>query len=170
MSELEALRLAKDEFFVRDPQSPLTTDQKARFAGLEYFAEDSDLRLEVFAEALPDTMPVELQASTGGVQFYARRARFSFLVENQHAQLTIFEGPNGLFIPFVDALAGQQTYPAGRYLEPNRLPGGRYLVDFNLAYNPYCAYNDNWSCPLTPFENRIKVPIRAGERIFRDPR
>jgi hypothetical protein len=169
MTELEAVRLAKDEFFARDPHSPLTADQKARFAGLEYFAENADLRLEVVAQALPDAEPIHLQTSTGDVQTYARISRFGFRVEGREAELTIFEGQNGLFLPFVDALAGEQTYPAGRYLDPEPLPGGRYLVDFNLAYNPYCAYNAHWSCPLTPFENRIKVPIRAGEKIFRNP-
>lgn len=170
MNELEAVRLAKHEFFIRDLDSPLTAGQKARFVGLEYFAENRDLRLEVDARPFPDAGQVQLQTSTGGVQTYARIGRFSFRVENQDAQLTIFEGPNGLFLPFVDTLAGEETYPAGRYVDPEPLPGGRFLVDFNLAYNPYCAYNENWSCPLTPFENRIKVPIRAGEKIFRDPR
>jgi len=169
MTELEAVRIAKDEFFAHDPQSPLTADQKARFAGLEYFAENADLRLEVVAHALPDAEPIHLQTSTGDVQTYARIGRFGFRVEDIEAELTIFEGQNGLFLPFVDALAGEQTYPAGRYLDPEPLPGGRYLVDFNLAYNPYCAYNLHWSCPLTPFENRINIPIRAGEKIFRDP-
>lgn len=65
----------------------------------------------------------------------------------------------------MDSLAGTETYPAGRYLEPEELPDGKLLVDFNLAYNPYCAYNEQWSCPLTPFENRLKVSIRAGERL-----
>jgi uncharacterized protein (DUF1684 family) len=170
MSELEAIRVAKDDFFARDPRSPLTPAQKARFAGLEYFAENGDLRLEVAAEAPSVAGPIQMQTSTGDVQTYVRVGRFSFEVENQEARLTIFEGPNGLFLPFVDALAGDETYPAGRYLEPEPLPGGRYLVDFNLAYNPYCAYNENWSCPLTPAENRIKVPIRAGEKIFRHSR
>ena len=66
----------------------------------------------------------------------------------------------------VDSLAGKETYPAGRYLEPEALPGNRFFVDFNLAYNPYCAYNDDWSCPLTPVENWLPVPIRAGEKLF----
>jgi uncharacterized protein (DUF1684 family) len=109
-----------------------------------------------------------MQTSTGDIQVYTRVGRFRFLVDGQDAELTIYEGPNGLFLPFVDALAGQGTYPAGRYLEPEALPARRYLVDFNLAYNPYCAYNEHWSCPLTPSENRLRVPIRAGEKIFDD--
>ncbi len=71
-------------------------------------------------------------------------------------------------MPFVDSLANKETYGAGRYLEPEPTGQGKFRVDFNVAYNPYCAYNDRWSCPLTPFENRLKVPIRAGEGIFHE--
>ena len=82
-------------------------------------------------------------------------------------ELTLYHGAYGFFLPFVDSAAGIETYPSGRYLEPEPLPGDRFLVDFNLAYNPYCAYNDRWSCPITPFENRLKVPVRAGEKMFK---
>lgn len=81
-------------------------------------------------------------------------------------ELSIYNNQPGFFLPFVDSLAGVETYPAGRYLEPVPLPVGRLLVDFNHANNPYCAYNDAWSCPLTPFENRMDVPLRAGEKLF----
>ena len=166
MSELEEFRREKDQFFARDPQSPLTTQQKRDFHGLNYFPENPDLRLEVKAEELPVKERVEMQTSTGDVQVYQRHSRFRFQVDGQDAELSIYESDSGFFLPFVDALAAKETYPAGRYLEPEPLPGGRFLVDFNLAYNPYCAYNEHWSCPLTPFENRLKVPIRAGEKIF----
>lgn len=169
MSELHAFRQSKDEFFAVDRHSPLTADQRVRFAGLDYFDEDESLRFEVDLVANSDGQNVQLQTSTGDVQTYTRIGRFSIQVDGEEAWLTIFEGPHGLFLPFVDGLAGEKTYPAGRYLEPERLPSGRYLVDFNLAYNPYCAYNERWSCPLTPVENRIHVPIRAGEKIFVDP-
>jgi hypothetical protein len=107
-----------------------------------------------------------MQTSSGDAQIYFRHSRFRFRVDGQDAELIIYEGPNGFFLPFVDSLASKETYPAGRYLEPEPLPGGRFLIDFNMAYNPYCAYNENWSCPLTPLENRLKVPIRAGEKLF----
>ena len=77
---------------------------------------------------------------------------------------TIYDAPHGYFLPFVDASAGVETYAAGRYLEPDEMDDGQFHVDFNMAYNPYCAYNDGWSCPITPAENRLKVAIRAGER------
>ena len=166
MSELTDFRREKDEFFGRHPQSPLTPEQKRGFVGLQYFPENDALRLEVQAEPLFDQQPMQMQTSTGGVQTYVRQARFKFQVDGQEAELTIYQNESGYFLPFVDSLAGTETYPAGRYLEPESLPGNRFLVDFNLAYNPYCAYNEMWSCPITPAENRLKIPVRAGEKLF----
>lgn len=166
MSELTAFRAEKDDFFKHHPQSPLLRDQKAKFAGLQYFPENESLRLEVKVQRFEDESPIVMQTSTGGVQEYIRYGRFKFDVDGQTAELTIYENENGYFLPFVDSLAGKETYPAGRYLEPEPLPGVRFLVDFNLAYNPNCAYNEMWSCPITPAENRVKVPIRAGEKLF----
>ena len=117
-------------------------------------------------EEFPVKEKVEMQTTTGDVQTYERFGRFHFQAEGQEAELTIFQSSNGFFLPFVDSLAGKETYPAGRYLEPEPLADNRFIVDFNLAYNPYCAYNEMWSCPITPLENRVKVPIRAGEKIF----
>lgn len=166
MSELKEFRAEKDEFFRRYPQSPLTPEQRKGFLGLNYFPENDALRLEVQVEPFEDQQTIEMQTSTGGVQEYKRYGRFKFQVEGQDAELTIYQSEHGYFLPFVDSLAGKETYPAGRYLDPEALPGNRFLVDFNLAYNPYCAYNEMWSCPLTPPENRLKVPIHAGEKIF----
>jgi len=169
MSELDAFRAEKDEFFKRHPQSPLTPEQKREFKGLNYFPEDEAARLEVQVEPLNDPNPMLMQTSTGGAQEYIRHGRFKFHVDGQDVELTIYQGDGGsYFLPFVDSLAGKETYPAGRYLEPEPLPGNRFLVDFNAAYNPYCAYNEMWSCPITPAENRLKVPIRAGEKAFHE--
>jgi uncharacterized protein (DUF1684 family) len=166
MTELEAMRAEKDEFFGRDPQSPLTREQRQDFHGLNYFEENDALRLEVKVEEFTDKQEVTMQTSTGSVQMYARFGKFSFLVDDEKVELTIYQNENGFFLPFVDSLAGKETYPAGRYLEPEPLPGGRFFVDFNLAYNPYCAYNEMWSCPITPSENRLKVAVRAGEKLY----
>ena len=166
MSELNAFRSEKDDFFKHHPQSPLTPEQRRDFAGLKYFPENEALQLEVQVERLFDQQPMQMQTSTGGVQAYVRYGKFKFEVDGQPAELTIYQNENGYFLPFIDSLAGKETYPAGRYLEPEPLPGDRFLVDFNIAYNPYCAYNEMWSCPITPAENRLKVPIRAGEKLF----
>ena len=166
MTELEQFRAEKDEFFRDHPQSPLESGQKKAFTGLSYFPENDALQLEVKVDLLNDPNPIQMQTTTGNTQIYQRYGRFKFSVDGEDAELTIYQADYGYFLPFVDSLAGEETYPAGRYLEPEELPGDRFLVDFNVAYNPYCAYNERWSCPITPAENRLKVPIRAGEKLF----
>ena len=165
MTELEHFRKSKDAFFASHPQSPLTREQKRHFDGLVYFPENPDLDLEVTVEEFPEQETITMQTSTGDIQEYRRYGQFTFEVDGEQARLTIYASPHGFFLPFVDSLAGTETYGAGRYLDPSVLPDGRFQVDFNQAYNPYCAYNELFSCPLTPFENRLKVPIRAGEKL-----
>jgi uncharacterized protein (DUF1684 family) len=166
MSELQEFRQSKDDFFAHHRQSPLTSQQKNDFDGLNYFPENPDLRFELPIELLDEQDSIKMQTSTGDVQEYTRYGQFHFQVDGQPATLTVYSNQNGFFLPFADSLAGQETYPAGRYLEPEQLSDEKFLLDFNMAYNPYCAYNENWSCPLTPAENRLKVPIRAGEKLF----
>ena len=168
MTELEAFRAEKNEFFGSHSQSPLTREQKMSFQGLNYFPENEALRLEVEVDEFPVKETFEMQTSTGDVQIYEKFGRFRFMVESEDAELTIYQSQHGFFLPFVDSLANRETYPAGRYLEPEPLPGSRFLVDFNMAYNPYCAYNERWSCPITPAENRLKVAVRAGEMLFHE--
>jgi len=168
MSELDDFRREKDDYFRRDLASQLTPAQRAGFAGLRYFAEDPELRLTVEVERFPSPETVRMQTSTGDVSEYERYARFQFVVDGTSAALTIYRNDLGYFLPFADSLAGGETYGAGRYLEPIDLPDGRFIVDFNHAYNPYCAYNENWSCPITPGENRLKIPIRAGEKVYEE--
>jgi len=164
-TELTDYRQMKDEFFANDPGSPLSKQQKSLFKGLRYFPPNKTLHFELKLEPFDEYVEVELQTSTGDVQSFHRHGKIHFTVDGQPAQLTVYANEHGLFLPFADSLAGTETYPAGRYLEPHALDDGRLLVDFNLAYNPYCAYSPHWSCPLTPFENRLKLPIRAGEML-----
>jgi uncharacterized protein (DUF1684 family) len=168
MDQLREFRAGKDRYFATDPDSPLTPAQKQDFTGLNYFPENRALRLELAIEEFPSKENVKMQTTTGGVQTYIRFGRIRFDVEGREAALTIYASLDGFFLPFADSLAGVETYGAGRYLELERLGQDRVLVDFNYAYNPYCAYNEAWSCPITPAENRLKVPIRAGEKVFHD--
>jgi uncharacterized protein (DUF1684 family) len=164
--ELIALRREKDQFFKASPQSPLSLDQQDAFDGLVYYAPNEALDLVVEVEPLPaGNNEIVIETTTGDTRRYRRYGRFSFSVDGQDVQLTIYEAPHGYFLPFVDANAGSETYGAGRYLEPEALDDdGRFEVNFNLAYNPFCAYGDGWSCPITPAENRLSVAIRAGEK------
>jgi uncharacterized protein (DUF1684 family) len=166
MTELERFQTQKDRFFKSHPQSPLTDEQQRVFEGLRYFPENPDLRFEVMVEEFKEQDEITMPTSTDDARTYTRYGRLRFTVDGQPAELTLYATDQSFFLPFVDALAGKETYGAGRYLEPEPLGAGRFLVDFNLAYNPYCAYNDAWSCPITPYENRLTVPIRAGEKLF----
>ena len=168
MTELDHLRKQKDAFFAEDPASPLLEEQMVDFKGLHYFAENPALRLTLKVERDTRGERFAITTTGGDTQTYTRYGRFHFTVDGVPVTLTLFEGAYGFFLPFTDALAGRETYPAGRYLEPEAVGADRFLVDFNLAYNPYCAYNDRWSCPITPAENRLPVAIRAGEKVVHD--
>lgn len=168
MSELSGFRAAKDEFFRTDEHSPLLPEQRAAFSGLVYYDENASLVLELEPQPFADQETIEMQTSTGDVAAYVRWARVHFEVGGEPAALTVYRDAQsgGLFLPFQDANAGGETYGAGRYLDIEPIDGGRLRVDFNYAYNPYCAYNEMWSCPLPPAENRLQVAIRAGEQTF----
>jgi uncharacterized protein (DUF1684 family) len=167
---LADFRTNKDEFFRDAPDSPLTAQQKRSFSGLRYYEENPALVLELPLEVFAEREEVAMVTSTGGEAHYERWARVEFAIDGALAALTLYREPGSghIFLPFQDANAGGETYGAGRYLEVIPLDGGRALLDFNYAYNPYCAYNEQWSCPIPPPENRLDVAIRAGERSFGD--
>jgi uncharacterized protein (DUF1684 family) len=171
MSELTGFRAEKDAFFRDHPSSPLTDAQRAAFEGLAYFDEEPALvlRAPVETDGVDTDEPIVMQTTTGDTQTYRRAGVARFEVEGQPAQVTLFasDDMDELFLPFRDATSGRETYGAGRYLEVEP-PGadGSVEIDFNLAYNPYCAYNPEWSCPIPPGENWLAVPIRAGEKSF----
>ena len=111
-----------------------------------------------------------METSSGVRKFFVRAGRLEFQIEGQSVQLTAYSNPEtddtDLFIPFRDATSGSETYGSGRYLDTELEPDGSLVLDFNLAYNPYCAYSDGWSCPIPPLENWLKVPVRAGEKTY----
>ena len=174
MGHLENLRKDIDDFLKHHPQSPLEHEKQESFEGLDYYEVNPALVLEVEVERFSDDEPVvTMQTSTGDEQQYRRWGRFSFEIEGQSAALTIYSDPQGqdFFMPFKDATNGKETYGARRYMDEHRpgfrpLAGDKFKVDFNYAYNPYCAYSPHYSCPLPPPENWVQVPIQAGEKDF----
>ncbi len=168
MSELSEFRQAKDQMMKHEHESPLTHEQAHSFQGLSYYDEDPTLRFDLNLERYEAEEVIDMQTSTGDVASYLRWGKVSFEVDGEPVQLTVYKDTAGsvYFLPFADGTSRDETYGAGRYLDLHELANGRLLVDFNYAYNPYCAYNERWSCPLTPFENRIRVPLRAGEKSF----
>jgi uncharacterized protein (DUF1684 family) len=174
MSALSRFRAEIDDFLQYHPQSPLDDDQQAEFRGLNYYDENPAYIFEAPVERFGADEPlIEMQTSTGDTRHYRRWGRFEFEVDGETGSLVIYSDPHAgdFFLPFKDATNGRDTYGAGRYMDNHR-PGlelvddDRIRIDFNYAYNPYCAYNEMYSCPLPPAENWLKVPIRAGEKKF----
>jgi uncharacterized protein (DUF1684 family) len=170
---LAGYRHRRDHFFADHPHSPLSESQRAEFAGLNYFPERADLALNLpLDESGPDVGElVELPTTDGKTKSFFRVGRVRFEVEGVPVELTVLRDSDrgSLFIPFRDPSAGGETYEFGRYLEPQGRPDGTLEVDFNYAYNPFCAYGEGWSCPIPPEENRLTVTIAAGEKSFADP-
>ncbi len=173
-AQLVDFRNAIDDFMEHHPQSPLTGEQRDEFKTLNYYEENKNLIMEVEVERFSDDEPlIEMTTNTGDIQFYRRWGQFSFDVADEEAALVIYSDEHGheFFIPFRDSTNGHETYGAGRYLD-NQRPGvqrigeNQFEIDFNYAYNPYCAYNSAYSCPLPPRENWLNVPIEAGEKDF----
>lgn len=167
MSGILAERKAKDNFFRVAPQSPLPAEARARFTGLEYFPPDEKLRFQV--RLVPDpTQPVLLVGvSAGEPRRMTRVGHFEFVVKGAPVRIAAYRtGHESLFVPFRDLTSGKESYGAGRYLDLEPEPSQEYVLDFHRAYNPYCAYSEHYSCPLPPAENWLKVPIRAGGKVF----
>lgn len=168
---LAAFRHRRDHFFGEHQHSPLTDEQRIGFEGLDYFPPREDLVLNMALDASgPGTGEViDVETTDGKTKQFERIGSIAFSVDDQPATLRVYRDVlrGGLFIPFRDATTGEETYEVGRYLEPQERPDGTLDVDFNYAYNPFCAYGSGWSCPIPPEENHLTVPIRAGERAFR---
>ena len=168
---------AKNELFRSHPQSPLPMEARRSFAGLPYFAYDPGLR--VLAEVEPAEEALIMIAGSGPEPTPFRRfATAAFELRGEPLRVALYwleSYGGGIFLPFRDATSGSETYGAGRYLL-DTVKGadlgerdGRLVLDFNFAYNPSCAYDPHWACPLAPPENRLAVTIRGGERYQLTP-
>lgn len=162
-----AARTARDQY-MGSAESPLTPEQRGRFKGLAYFKPNFDLVFESALERIVPADTVRMLTTTGGVDLYLRDARFPFRYRDTDYALTVFRPVQGdhLFLPFTDATSGNESYGAARYIDLVPLESGVYRLDFNLAYNPYCAYNPEWACPIAPPENNLPFAVRAGERTY----
>jgi uncharacterized protein len=165
--DLQRFRAEKDRVFRKDPHSPLTPEQRGSFAGLAYFEPNPQLVINGTVDRNVEPGEVRMATSSGDEQVYRRYGVVRFRVDGQPTQVVLYASDDSdeLFIPFRDATSGKETYGAGRYLEVHA-HGDDVAIDFNYAYNPNCAYDPAWSCPLPPAENWLKVPIRAGEKSF----
>lgn len=164
---LQRDRATKDLVF-HTPRGPLTPEQRPSFQALKYFAPDPswNVRAAFESAAAPDT--VRFVTSNGSFDVYLRAGVARFQHAGKDLSLTVYRNPQSgsYFVPFTDATSGDATYGAGRYLDPVISTPGAFSLDFNRAYNPYCAYNAGWVCPVAPPENHLDVAVEAGEKTF----
>lgn len=167
-SRLERFRQRRDEFMRTHENSPLTDTQKENFVPLAYYDEDPDLVFIVVPNLEIDHTPIELGTTSGTVVEYVPHSQITLEIGGEEVSLMVFREPGRgrLLIPFKDTTSADETYGAGRTVDPQERPDGTMTVDFNYAYGPYCQYNDNWTCTLPPFSNWLQVPIRAGEKKY----
>ena len=163
-------RASKDQFMQRSADSPIPPDQRATFPPLAYFPVEPEYRVPASLTVDRSDEVIEIPTSRGERRPHNRVGRLSFTLKGQLLSLTAFvevgqPDMNHLFVPFGDLTNGTETYPGGRYLELDRTPTGIYDLDFNRAFHPFCYYNPKYDCPYPPRENRLQIPIRAGERM-----
>lgn len=166
-----ALRAETDDFMKSSQQSPLPDSVKTKFRGLNYFPIDPKYKVRANLEKLPGNQLLEVGTSDGATEEYTKYAYAIFQLKglDQRVLLLKSDDENGdpyLFLPFGDRTNGEETYGGGRYLDLEFTNSRTVEIDFNLAYNPYCAYNPEYSCPLPPSENRLALSVKAGERNF----
>ncbi len=163
----------KDDF-LKDPRSPLKQED---LQYLRFYDADSTYQVTAKAELLTNQSPFIIPAFDGTAKQYVRYALLSFTLKGKPIQLTIYKSialsqnpafSNYLFLPFTDATNGTTTYGGGRYIDltTRDIKNGSIVIDFNKAYNPYCAFASGYSCPKPPDENKIDLAIEAGEKSF----
>ena len=167
-------REEKELFMKSDSGSPFV-NQKEKFTHLNYF--EPDLKYKISADLAPieNKKVVVLPTSDGKEKKYLEYAFADFKLEGKKTNLLILEimdsGPyrGTLFLAFADDTSTKETYGAGRYIDLKKVPGATSItLDFNKAYNPYCAYSDDFSCPFPPKENILPIEIRAGEKSYHE--
>ena len=173
-ARLRKARQEKTDSFRRVQGSPLSSEQREVFDSLLYFAPKKDYRLKAGLEVFAQRDTIAIPLTDGKADKYLRWGRASFSLNKQEHTLTLFLKADGkdstLFVPFTDRTNGFATYGGGRYLDVAKpAPGATEIVlDFNEAYNPFCAYNNSFACPVPPQDNRLPVEIPAGEQAFHD--
>lgn len=169
MTDIEHYRERKDTHF-KGPHSPLSPEKKQGFTGLKYFPIQEEYQFQLPALHDESMRIIEIQTNTGEIREYQVWGYVDVPFAKGLHRLELYvpveeDDPQRLFIPFKDKTNGQSTYGGGRYIDAP-LDGDEVLLDFNMAYNPYCAYDEAWSCPLPPAANWIPFEVPAGEKAL----
>lgn len=163
---------AEKEAVFKDPEkSPLTEKDRKTFDGLPYYPANEKYRVGADFKRVRGSV-IEMPTTTDRIAKYRPYGELHFEVNGQSGTLTVYESVSmglqkepedeTLFLPFTDETNGLETYGGGRYIDFAKQEGDQWVLDFNLAYNPYCAYNGKYSCPIPPRNNRLEMSIEAG--------
>ena len=156
--------------------SPLTKADFKKFSSLEFFPINTSLYVEAKFIRTLNEEPFEMLTTTSRVAIYVKYGEAHFSIDDKGFQLNIYQNQelikqekykSSLFLPFTDTTNGKESYVVGRYIDLEKPKGETIIIDFNQAYNPYCAYNDKYSCPVPPKENHLDIAINAGVLKFR---
>ena len=157
--------------------SPLTKKGLRKFKGLDFFPVDNKYKVKAILVKTPNASTLKFPTTTDRIAVYKKYGEVLFTIDGKSYQLTIYKDKypsskyeNSLFLPFLDDTNGKTSYEGGRFIDvftTDELEDGTIVIDFNKAYNPYCAYNTKYSCPLTPRENYIDIEIKAGVMAYR---
>jgi len=176
--DLKTFRTGRDKEFRNKAESPLLEEDFSNFKGLNYFDENKNFRVEAQFERTADANYFQMPTSSGIPKRYIKYGVLKFRLNNREHQLNVYqidkimlekfpEYRDLLFVPFKDTTNGAETYSGGRYIDIKTPNGKKVILDFNLAYNPSCAYgSDKYSCPIPPKKNFLKIDIKAGEKSF----
>lgn len=168
--DIGAWRADKDRFMRESSQSPVPAPQRASFPPLVYYPINEEYRVPASLKVIASDDVIEMSTSTGQRRQMRRVGTLAFTLRGQPMTLTAFveaaeTDMRRLFVPFGDLTNGTETYQGGRYLDLERTATGIYDLDFNRAYHPFCVFNSGYDCPVPPRENRLPMPVRAGERL-----
>lgn len=173
VASIQKMREEKDHTMRTGSDSPFANDSLHTFTGLKYYPVDAAYRIQATLTPIENKKAITLPTSDEKQKSYLEYAYAEFEMQGQRNKLLILEimdiGPyrGTLFLAFADQTSAVETYGAGRYLDIKKVPGSTSItLDFNEAYNPYCAYNDHYSCPFPPQENILNVRIEAGEKVY----
>jgi len=170
VKQLEDARTYKDKDFRESPESPVPPDKRDALLPLRYFPIDQNYSVPAVLRRSDERPVFEMPTSTGALRKMQLVGVLEFTLQGEVRSLGAFvpdgtERITNLFVPFADQTTGTETYSAGRYLDIDSTTTGYHTIDFNRAYNPYCAYNASYECPFPPPTNRLKAAVRAGERF-----
>lgn len=175
ISEIQAWQDTINLEFKDTTESPLTKENYKVFDGLEFYKIDPKYKILAKFIRTPEELPFGMKTTTDRLPVYVKYGEAYFVLDHTQCKLNIYQNQDlikkeeyrdYLFIPYLDLTSGKGSYGGGKYLDLRIPHGDSILLDFNKAYNPYCAYNHRYSCPIPPYENTLKVEIRAGVKTY----